>query len=98
MAALREIGVLLALTHESIVTVKEIVVGDDFDKVFMAMDLMEMDIQQALIKSGSSPFPQAELKSMLHQILSATQHIHEKWTLHRDMKTSNILVHKSGKL
>jgi len=98
ISALREIGVLLALSHESIVTVKEMVVGDDFDKVFMAMEFMEMDLQQAMKKSGPSPFPQAEVKSMMHQILSATQHIHEKWILHRDLKTSNILVHKSGKI
>jgi cell division cycle 2-like protein len=98
MAALREIGVLLALSHESIVTVKEMVIGDDFDKVFMAMEVMEMDLQQAMKQSESSPFPQAEVKSMMYQILSATQHIHEKWILHRDLKTSNILVHKSGKI
>jgi len=39
MAALREIGVLLALNHECIVSVKEMVVGDSFDKVFMAMEV-----------------------------------------------------------
>jgi len=98
ISALREIGVLLALSHESIVTVKEMVVGDDFDKVFMAMEFMEMDLQEAMKISGQSPFPQAEVKSMMHQILSATQHIHKKWILHRDLKTSNILVHKSGKI
>lgn len=98
MAALREIGVLLALSHENIVTVQEMVTGDDFDKVFMVMELMEMDLQKAMGKSGKSPFPQAELKSMMHQILSATQHIHEKWIMHRDLKTSNILVHHTGKI
>ncbi len=98
MAALREIGVLLALSHENIVTVQEMVTGDDFDKVFMVMELMEMDLQKAMEKSGKSPFPQAELKSMMHQILSATQHIHEKWIMHRDLKTSNILVHHTGKI
>jgi len=98
IAALREIGVLLSLSHECIVTVKEMVVGDGFDKVFMVMEYMEMDLKEAMEKSGSSPFPQSEMKSMLYQILSATHHIHQKWYLHRDMKTSNILVHKSGKI
>lgn len=101
MAALREIGVLLALSHECIVTVKEMVVGDDFDKVFMVMEYMEMDLQEAMKRSGgcdSHPFPQAELKHMLFQILSATKHVHDKWYIHRDMKTSNILVHRSGKI
>lgn len=98
MAALREIGVLLSLSHECIVTVKEMVVGDDFDKVFMVMEYMEMDLKEAMERSGDAPYPQAELKNMLFQILSATQHIHNKWYIHRDMKTSNILVHNSGKI
>jgi len=98
IAALREIGVLLALSHECIVTVKEMVVGDSFDKVYMAMEYMEMDLQEATKKSGTAPFQQSELKNMLYQILSAMHHIHEKWILHRDIKTSNILVQKSGKI
>ena len=39
IAAMREIGVLLALSHESIVTVREMVVGDAYDKVFMVMEV-----------------------------------------------------------
>ena len=103
IAALREINVLLSLCHESIVSVKEMVVGDDFDKVFMVMEYMEMDLQEAMKRSGSNnnnnnPYPQAELKNMLYQIISATKHVHDKWYIHRDLKTSNILVHKSGKI
>jgi len=59
---------------------------------------MEMDLQEAMKRSGSSPFPQSELKNMLYEIISAANHIHNKWILHRDLKTSNILVHKSGKV
>lgn len=89
---------LLALSHKNIVTAREMVVGNSFDKVYMVMEHMEMDLQEAMKRSGNSPFPQSELKSMLHQILSATNHIHEKWFIHRDLKTSNILVHKSGNI
>jgi len=98
--AVREISVLLALSHECIVTVREMVVGDAFDKVFMVMEYMEMDLQRALQKSQSSqqPFPQSEIKSMLHQILSGVHHIHDKWYFHRDLKTSNILVHRTGRI
>lgn len=98
ISALREIGVLLALSHENIVSVQEMVVGDSIDQAFMVMEMMEMDLKDAMEKSGSSPFPQSELKSMMHQLLSASNHIHSKWILHRDLKTSNILVHKSGKI
>jgi len=99
IAALREISVLLALSHECIVTVQEMVVGSDFDKVFMVMEYMQCDLKTALEKlSAPGPFPQAELKNMLYQIISATAHIHDRWIIHRDLKTSNILVHHSGKI
>jgi cell division cycle 2-like len=98
VTALREINVLLSLSHESIVSVKEMVVGSAFDKVFMVLEFMEMDLKEAMKRTGDGPFTQSELKGMLHQILSGMQHIHYKWLLHRDMKTSNILVHESGRV
>ena len=98
IAALREISVLLDLSHECIVTVREMVVGDNANQVFMVMEFMQMDLKDAIERSGQSPFPQSELKNMMYQILSAITHVHEKWYLHRDMKTSNILVHRSGKI
>jgi len=100
ISALREIGVLLSLSHECIVTVWEMVVGNTHDKVFMVMECMEMDLQGAMKKGpgGSTPFTQSEIKFMMHQIFSAMAHVHERWFIHRDMKTSNILVHKTGRI
>jgi cell division cycle 2-like len=98
LTALREINVLLSLSHEAIVSVKEMVVGSAFDKVFMVMEFMEMDLKEAMTRTGKQPFTQSELKEMLHQIISGMQHIHHKWLLHRDMKTSNILVHTTGRV
>ena len=99
ISALREIGVLLSLSHECIVTVREMVVGNTSDKVFMVMECLEMDLQAAVKKKASStPFAQSEVKFMMHQILSAMAHVHEHWYIHRDIKTSNILVHKTGRI
>ena len=61
LGALREIDVLLGLSHECIVTVKEMVVGDAFDKVFMVMEYMEMDRHETMKRSSTSPFPPSEL-------------------------------------
>ena len=98
ISALREIGVLLSLSHECIVTVREMVVGDTHDKVFMVMSIMEMDLQAAMKKSATTPFAQSEVKYMMHQLLSAMAHVHERWFIHRDIKTSNVLVHKTGRI
>ena len=100
VTALREISVLLALSHECIVTVKEMVVGDSLDKVFMVMEFMEMDLKDAMEQKRQYPniLRQAELKGIMRQILLGTQEMHSKWFLHRDLKTSNILVHRSGRV
>ena len=100
ISALREIGVLLSLSHDSIVTVREMVVGSSPDKVFMVMECFEMDLQAAMMKgpSASTPFAQSEVKFMMRQIMSAVAHVHDRWYCHRDLKTSNLLVQKNGNI
>jgi serine/threonine protein kinase len=39
VTALREISVLLSLSHENVVSVREMCVGSSFDKVFMVMEV-----------------------------------------------------------
>jgi cell division cycle 2-like len=97
VTALREINVLLALSHESIVNVKEMVVGDAMDKVFMVMEYYEFDLKVG-ISNFDGPLFQGELKGIMQQVLSATAYMHAKWYLHRDLKPSNILVHGSGRI
>jgi len=97
VTAFREINVLMALSsHENIVSVKEMVVGTSIDKVFMVMEFFDKDLQEAM-KRRKYPnvLRQAELKGVMQQILSGMDYMHSKWFMHRDMKTSNILVHKT---
>ena len=97
VTALREASVLLAMSHENVVTVREMVVGNSFDKVYMVMEFMEFDLKEGMDRFTGA-LAQSELKNILHQILAGMQHMHGKWLLHRDMKTSNILVHRSGRV
>jgi cell division cycle 2-like protein len=59
---------------------------------------MEMDLQEAIERSGQLPFSQSENKFMMYQLLSAMNHIHCNFIVHRDVKTSNILVHRSARI
>ncbi|KAL7578169.1 hypothetical protein ACA910_012606 [Epithemia clementina (nom. ined.)] len=95
--ALREINVLMALSHESIVSVQEIVVGTAFHQVFMVMEFFDFDLKDGIERFEGALF-QSELKGIMLQILSGMAHVHNSWYLHRDMKTSNILVHNSGRI
>ncbi|KAJ1929956.1 hypothetical protein FBU59_007000 [Linderina macrospora] len=61
------------------------------------MDFMEHDLR-ALMESMKDPFQPSEVKSLMHQLLSALAHLHTNWIVHRDLKTSNLLMANGGLL
>ncbi|AES91061.1 putative protein-serine/threonine kinase CMGC-CDK-PITSLRE family [Medicago truncatula] len=99
ISALREMNILLSLDHPSIVDVKEVVVddNDNNDGTYMVMEHMQYDLKQ-LLESKSQPFSMGEIKSFMKQLLEGVKYLHDNWILHRDLKTSNILLNKDGKL
>jgi len=99
ISALREMNILLSLDHPSIVDVKEVVVddNDNDDGTYMVMEHMQHDLKQ-ILESKSQPFSMGEIKSFMKQLLEGVKYLHDNWILHRDLKTSNILLNKDGKL
>lgn len=95
VTALREIGLLLSLRHENVVHVREVVVGATMDKIYMAMDYAEHDVRSVLDRI-KHPYSQSEVKSLLRQILRGVAYMHRHWVLHRDLKTSNLLLNQGG--
>lgn len=96
ITALRETNILLSLQHNNIVRVKEMVVGSTLDKIFMVMEHCGKDVK-ACMELLKQPFSTAEVKRLMLQLLDAIDHIHNKWYIHRDLKTSNLL-YTNGKL
>ncbi|CAN1152487.1 Cyclin-dependent kinase G-2 [Linum perenne] len=97
LTSLREINILLSFHHPSIVDVKEVVVGSSLDSIFMVMEYMEHDLK-GLMESMKQPFSQSEVKCLMLQLLEGTKYLHDNWVLHRDLKTSNILLNNRGEL
>lgn len=61
------------------------------------MDFIEHDLK-SLLSVMPNTFLQSEIKTLLHQLLSAVAHCHKNWILHRDLKTSNLLMNNRGQI
>ncbi|RLU18409.1 hypothetical protein DMN91_008766 [Ooceraea biroi] len=98
ITSLREINTLLKAQHPNIVTVREIVVGSNMDKIFIVMDYVEHDLKSLMetMKQKKQVFIPAEVKCLMQQLLRAVVHLHDNWILHRDLKTSNLLLSHRG--
>ncbi|XP_063699629.1 cyclin-dependent kinase 11B [Culicoides brevitarsis] len=98
ITSLREINTLLKGQHPNIVTVREIVVGSNMDKIFIVMDYVEHDLKSLIetMKHKKQSFLPGEVKCLLQQLLRAVAHLHDNWILHRDLKTSNLLLSHKG--
>ncbi|XP_069678862.1 cyclin-dependent kinase 11B-like isoform X2 [Periplaneta americana] len=98
ITSLREINTLLKAQHPNIVTVREIVVGSNMDKIFIVMDYVEHDLKSLMetMKQKKQVFIPGEVKCLMQQLLRAVAHLHDNWILHRDLKTSNLLLSHKG--
>ena len=59
------------------------------------MEFVEHELK-SLIADMPMSFLQSEIKTIMLQLLSATDCLHENWIVHRDLKTSNILMNNRG--
>lgn len=97
ITALREINALMACRHEHVVNIREVVVGETLTQVYIVMDFIEHDLK-TLLTVMPNTFLQSEIKTLLLQLLSAVAHCHKNWILHRDLKTSNLLMNNRGQI
>ncbi|ROT60624.1 putative cyclin-dependent kinase 11B-like isoform X3, partial [Penaeus vannamei] len=98
ITSLREVNTLLKGQHENIVTVREIVVGSNMDKIYIVMDYVEHDLKSLMetMRLKKQMFTIGEVKTLMIQLLRAVHHLHDNWILHRDLKTSNLLLSHRG--
>ncbi|CAK3819709.1 serine threonine kinase, CMGC family, CDC2 CDK subfamily [Lecanosticta acicola] len=99
VTALREIQCLNAAKHQHIVDLREVVTGqgDARGDVYLVMEFLEHDLK-TLQEEMEDPFRPSEIKTLLLQLGSAVGFLHDHWILHRDLKTSNILMNNRGEI
>ncbi|OTB08405.1 hypothetical protein M426DRAFT_183402 [Hypoxylon sp. CI-4A] len=97
---LREIQILKDCSHRNIVELREVVVGDDtsrIENVFLVLEFLEHDLM-SILGDMPEPFLASEVKTLLLQLASGVAYLHDHWILHRDLKTSNLLLNNRGQL
>ncbi|KAL1955494.1 hypothetical protein VTO42DRAFT_8520 [Malbranchea cinnamomea] len=97
VTGLREIQTLMQARHPNIVRLREIVMGDKMDDVYLVMDFLEHDLK-TLLDDMREPFLPSETKTLLLQVISAVEFLHSHWIMHRDLKTSNLLLNNRGEI
>ncbi|KAH7243258.1 kinase-like domain-containing protein [Fusarium redolens] len=101
VTGLREIQILKDCQHRNIVTMEEVVVGDDISRpdnsLFLVLEFVEHDLK-SILEDMPEPFLSSEVKRLLLQLTSGIAYLHDNWILHRDLKTSNLLLNNRGQL
>lgn len=98
ITSLREINTLLKVNHENIVRVKEVVVGgsiSSYSSIYLVMEYVEHDLK-TLMSTMTRAFTIGEVKTLMKQLLDAVYFLHDNWIIHRDLKTSNLLLSHKG--
>ncbi|KAJ3328128.1 cyclin-dependent protein kinase [Blyttiomyces sp. JEL0837] len=104
-SAMREISLCRELSHQNIITLTEVLLGDFHNpqdrSIYMVFEYAEHDLLQILhYHSHQSherkPIPEFTVKSLLWQLLNGVSYLHSNWVLHRDLKPANVLVTSDG--
>lgn len=61
------------------------------------LEFVEHDLK-SILEDMPEPFLSSEVKRLLLQLTSGIAYLHDNWILHRDLKTSNLLLNNRGQL
>lgn len=101
VTGLREIQILRNSSHRNIVPLLEVVVSDSTTplepSIFLVLEFLEHDLK-SILEDMPEPFLASEVKTLMLQLCSGVAYLHDNWILHRDLKTSNLLLNNRGQL
>ena len=91
---LREAQMASALNHPNVCTVYE--VGESEGQAYISMELVEGQPLRSVIPAGG--LPRDRVISYGLQIAEALAHSHDRGIVHRDLKSSNVMVTPEGRV
>lgn len=95
--AKKEVKVLSQMHHPNIVTYRESF--EDSGIMYIVMDYCDGgDLYSRINKQRGQPFPEDQILDWFVQLCLAVKHVHDRKILHRDIKSQNIFLTKSGRV
>ncbi|PIN00549.1 Cdc2-related protein kinase [Handroanthus impetiginosus] len=91
----REILILRKLDHPNIMKLEGIITSRLSCSIYLVFEYMEHDLA-GLLSCPDIKFTDSQIKCYMRQLLSGVEHCHLRGIMHRDIKSSNILVNNEG--
>lgn len=90
--ALREISILKTLNHPNVVRIQDLTLSEK--KIELCLEYCPLDLRKFMdqYKNNQKMYHITTIKTIIYQILRATDHLHSRKILHRDLKPQNILI------
>ncbi|KAI7756493.1 hypothetical protein M8C21_014482, partial [Ambrosia artemisiifolia] len=93
----REIKILRRLDHPNVMKLEGIITSKLSCDIYLVFEYMEHDLC-GLLSCPHVKFTASQIKCYMLQLLKGIQHCHSRGVLHRDIKSSNILINNKGVL
>ncbi|KFK39262.1 hypothetical protein AALP_AA3G221500 [Arabis alpina] len=94
----REIIILRKLDHPNVIKLEGLMLIDhDSSSLYMIFEYMEHDLLGLSSLLGAN-FSEPQVKCYMMQLLRGLDHCHTNHVLHRDIKSSNLLINSNGVL
>lgn len=96
----REIALLRRLSHANVIRLRDVVTdsGGDLCMVFEYLDHDLAELIEVAPTTAAGYFSQAHVKCYMKQLLEGLAYLHRSGVIHRDLKSSNLLIGSDGVL
>ncbi|KAK1389308.1 putative serine/threonine-protein kinase [Heracleum sosnowskyi] len=91
----REIRILRRLDHPNIIKLEGVVASRMSQNLYLVFEYMEHDLARLASRPGLK-FTEPQIKCYMKQLLHGLDYCHHRGILHRDIKSSNLLIDKNG--